>query len=154
MTALELRLIAYGLTALLVIGGSGWAGYTLAAHHYQRIMAQEAADRAKVVEAQQQATIAELKAEQTATEAAEKQYVDLKARSDDLSARLADSVRAYQGLRTGIVSAQASTAALADAARQGAASTGELASLVRQAVAACSDDAAALTALQTWASQK
>jgi hypothetical protein len=34
---LEARLIAYGVAFLLLVGGAGWAGYTIAAHHYERL---------------------------------------------------------------------------------------------------------------------
>lgn len=151
MTALELRLIGYGLAALLLVGLIGGGGYKLASHHYERLMQADRAAQQQAVLVEQQKTIAAQAAQQAATQAAEKQYADLQAHADDLASRLSSSVSDYAKLRGSLVSASATSAALADAARQGAERNSELASLVRQATESCEGDAAELTALQTWA---
>lgn len=148
MNALELRAIIAVVLALL----SGWGGYTLASHHYERLEAQAQVSRDQVAQAQQQKTIADLKSQQAATAAAEQKYVDLQAATNGLSDQLARSVQNYSDLRRGLVSATSTAAAAADAAREGADRDRELAGLVQQATAACLSDSTALTALQTWAS--
>lgn len=150
MTPLEIRAIITVVLALL----SGWGGYTLASHHYERLMAADRIAQDSALQIAQQKSIAELQAQQSATVAAENQYAALKVTSDQLSTTLADSVRQYASLRGSVLSTASSTAALADAARQSAASDSELAGLVRSATEACEGDAAQLTALQTWAGAK
>lgn len=151
MNALELRLIAYGLAALVLLGGSGYVGHKLTANHYERVLQAEHAAQEKAVLVEQQKTIAAQAAQQAAAQAAEKQYADLQSHVDDLSQRLAGSVSDYTKLRSGLVSATATSATLADAAREGAERNSQLAELVRQATSACESDAAQLTALQLWA---
>jgi septal ring factor EnvC (AmiA/AmiB activator) len=151
MTALEIRLLAYlgagiAYTALIV-----WATVTLTNHHWERVTAADRLAQAAQVQAQQQKTIDDLKAQQAATAAAEQKYAELKANTAGLSDQLSRSVSEYSALRRGLVSATSSTAALADAARAGAQRDSELAGLVRQATEACQGDAAQLTALQIWA---
>jgi chlorite dismutase len=149
MNPLEIRAIIAVVLAL----GAGWGGYTLASHHYERLMATDRIAQDTAIQAQQVKAIADLQAQQAATVAAEKQYEALKATSDGLSQRLADSVSNYASLRGSVLSTASSAAALADAARASSTSNSELASLVRSATEACEGDAAQLTALQTWANQ-
>lgn len=152
MTALEIRLIAYVFAGLAYTGFISWGAVTLTNHHRDRVEAAEKLEQAAEVQAQQAEAIADLKTQQAATAAAEQKYVDLKAATDGLSDQLSRSVQNYAELRRGILSTNASTAALADAARQGAERDSQLAGLVRQATSACLEDSATLTALQTWAS--
>lgn len=151
MNPLELRILAYGVLALLFAGGNIWLGYHFTAQHYQALAARDAMARDQAIQIQQQQAIAALKAQQAATAAAEKQYETLKATSDATAQRLSDSLSNYAALRGSLLSTAASTATLADAARQGASRNTELAGLVRQATEACLSDAATLTGLQTWA---
>ena len=153
MSPLELRILMYGVLALVFGGGNIWIGCHFTAQHYEALMARDAAARDQAIQTQQQQAIAALTAQQAATAAAEKQYETLKATSDGLSQRLVDSLSNYTALRGGLLSTAANTAALADAARKGAGRDSELAGLVRQATEACLNDAATLTALQTWASK-
>jgi hypothetical protein len=95
--------------------------------------------------------IAAQQAQQQATQQAEKQYADLKSSYDGLSQRLADSVRALSALRPLTVSTTATTASQPDAASSGAGGDRRLAELSGSAAQACYQDAAKLTALQTWA---
>lgn len=154
MTALEIRLIAYALGFLAIVGVTAWSVHTLDAHHYERLEAADKLAQAAAFQAQQQKTIDDLKAQQAATQAAEKQLETLKAATDGTSRQLSDSVRAYAELRRGLLSATSTAATLADATSKGAQRDSELANLVQQATAGCLNDAAALTALQTWAGTK
>lgn len=151
MNPLELRLIAYAIVTLFLLGGAGWAGHRLTALHYEAIISRNQIAQDQAVLAQQTKALAVLQVQQAATQAAEKQYADLKSTSDGLSQRLADSVSNYAALHRGIMSATSAATAAADAASQGAKRDSELAGLVRQATEACQGDAAELTALQTWA---
>lgn len=151
MTALELRIIAYAIAALVLLGGSGFIGYRITANHYERVIALDKAAQDQAVQAAQRKAISDLEAQQAATQRAETQYATLKNQYDDLGSRLADSVRTYAQLRGGIVSATSTAAAAADAAAQGAERTSQLASLVRQTVDAVTSDSAQCAGLQTWA---
>ena len=151
MTALEIRLLSYIAAGLLYTGLIIWGTVTLTSHHFERIEAADRLAQAAQVQTQQQKTIDDLKAQQAATQAAEQKYADLKATTAGLSDQLSRSVSEYTALRRGLVSTAASTAALADAARQGTERDSQLASLVRSATEACEGDAAELTALQQWA---
>ena len=151
MTALELRLIAYGLGALLIIGTVGTGGYKLAAHHYQALMAADKAAQEEALHEADQRVIAAQQAQAAASDAAEKQYENLKADSDALGHRLTDSLREYAALRGLIVSEASHPAGSADAAGQGTQGNPGIADLSGQAASACLEDAAKLTSLQTWA---
>lgn len=151
MTPLEMRLICYGLAALLIIGGAGVGGYELAAHHYQRLAAAEQIAQANAVIAQQQKNAALVAQQQAAGVAAEKQYDDLKASATTLGDELADSLREYESLRTHLLPTTASTASEPDAAPAGAGGTEQVATLAGSAATACLGDAAELQALQSWA---
>src|SRR5579859_5820342 len=137
MTLLELRLIAYGILFLGIVGASAWGSYVITSHHYERVMQAERLAQDAALQTHQAKAIADLQAQQAATTAAEKQFETLKAISDGLSQRLADSVSNYASLRGSVLSTATSAAALANAARQGAQRDSQLAGLVRQAVAAC-----------------
>ena len=152
MTALEIRLIAYAISALVLLGGSGFIGYRVTANHYEALIARDRDAQDKALQGAKDQVIAVQQAQQSAIQASEQKYVDLKNSYDALSADLARSVQQYSQIHSGIVSATSSTAALADATRQSAQRTGELTELVRQAASACASDSAQLTALQTWAS--
>lgn len=151
MTALELRLIAYGLAALLLLGGAGWLGYHFTAAHYERVIASDKAAQSVALQDAQQRVIAAQAAQAQATQQAEQKYADLKTSYDALSNDLAHSLQQYAQIHSGIVSATAGTAALADAARESASRTEELARLSGLAAQACLDDSASLTGLQIWA---
>jgi hypothetical protein len=151
VTALEIRILGYALAALIVLGGSFYAGHHVASIHYEARIAADRAAQDKALSDAKDHEIVVLKAQQAATQAAESQYAELKARADNLGGQLADSVRQYASLHSGLLSTAASAAALADATRQGADRDRELAELARQAATACLGDAATLTGLQTWA---
>ena len=70
MPALEIRVIAYGLLALLIVGGCGWGGYTLAAHHYQRLEAVKQLAQDQALQDAQQKVIAAQAAQKTAEDRA------------------------------------------------------------------------------------
>jgi hypothetical protein len=134
-----------------MLSGAAWTAYKLTSMHYESIIAADQHAQDVALQASQDKAIADLKTQQAATQAAEKQYADLKTTYDGLSGKLADGVRAYAELRRGLVSATSTAAALADAASQGASRDSELAKLSGQAAQSCLDDAAALTGLQAWA---
>lgn len=152
MTALEIRLIAYAVLAFVLLGLSGYLGYHFTAAHYERVIALRDAAEARALSASQEKVIAAQAAQAEATQKAETQYESLKSNYDSLSGHLADSVREYASLRSVIVSRATGPAAQPDAASPSPSSLDSLAELVRQATAACTSDAAELTALQTWAS--
>lgn len=151
MTALELRLICYGLVFLIIVGGAGTAGYRLATHHYQALMAADTAAQQEALADAQRQVIAAQQAQAAATDAAEKQYENLKANSDALGQRLTDSLRQYAALRSVLVSQAARPATEPHAAGEGSGSPAGIADLAGRAATACEEDAAELTALQTWA---
>ena len=151
MSPLEIRLIAYGLLAIILMGSSGYAGHKLTAMHYQAIIAEDKHAQDIALQEAQRDVIAAQQAQATAVQASEKKYEDLKGSYDAISTQLADSVRAYAGLRSGVMSATSTAASAADAASRSAQSASELAGLVQQASTACLNDSARLTALQTWA---
>lgn len=154
MPAWEIKLLVYIVLGLGYTGFVSWGSVTLESHHRDRVEAADKLAHASQVEAQQAQSISDLKVQQAATVAAEQKYVDLKAATSGISDQLARSVSEYSALRRGVLSTNASTAALADAARQSAERDSSLAGLVRQATVACLDDSATLTALQTWASSQ
>lgn len=151
MSAWEIKLLVYIIFGLGYTAFVSWGSVTLESHHRDRIEAAEKLAQAAEVQSQQIKSIADLKVQQAATVAAEQKYVDLKAITSGISDQLARSVSEYSALRRGILSTNASTTALADAARQSAERNTQLAGLVRQATSSCLDDSATLTALQTWA---
>lgn len=151
MSPLEIRLIAYVLAGLVYTGFVSWGAVTLTSRHYEAKENAQQVERDKVTQAQQEKAIADLRAQQTATQAAEQKYADLKSATSGISDQLSRSVSDYSALRRGLLSANANTAALADAARESAESDQQLTELVRQATSACLEDSTALTALQTWA---
>lgn len=151
MNPLEVRLIAYGILALLIITSSGYAGHKLTAMHYQAVIAEDKAAQDRALQEAQRDVIAAQQVQAAAIQASEKKYEDLKGSYDAISSQLADSVRAYAGLRGGVMSATSSAASAADAASRSAQSASELAGLVQQASNACLNDSARLTALQLWA---
>lgn len=151
MTALELRLIGYGLLALILIGGAGTAGYKLAANHYQREMQAEELAQQSAVAAAQEKTAAVVAQQQAASVAAEKQYDDLKGSATTLGDELASSLRQYAALRRVPVSTPSTAPTEPHAAGQGASGDQGVAGLAGQAAQACLEDAAELTALQSWA---
>ena len=151
MTALEIRLLAYGLLAFLVIGGAGIGGYELAAHHYQRLMALDQIAQQNAVIAANEKTQAVVAQQQAASVAAEKRYEDLQTSASTLGDELTRSLREYASLHRDILSSSSHTTSGAYAAGQGTGSAGSLAGVAGQAAEACEQDAAELTALQQWA---
>jgi hypothetical protein len=151
VTALELRIIAYALLALVLLGGSAWVGHRLTAIHYESLLAAEKAAQAAALQDAQRNTIAAQQAQAEALQQAEKQYADLKVDYDSLGGRLADSVRQYAALRSVILSQAGNAAPKPDAVPQGASGDSRLATLSGHAATACLEDAAELTALQSWA---
>lgn len=151
MTALELRLIGYGLLALILIGGAGTAGYKLAANHYQRVMQADQLAQQNAVIAAEEKTAAVVAAQQAAAIAAEKQYDDLKGSATTLGDELASSLRQYAALRRVLVPTAATATAESHAAGQGTSGDPGVAGMAGQAAQACLEDAAELTALQSWA---
>lgn len=151
MTALEIRLLGYGIFLILIVGGSGVGGYRIASHHYQALLQADRAAQQEALLLQQQKTIAAQAAQASASEAAQRQIEDAKASSVLLGSELAASVRHYAALHSELLSATARPAASADAAGQGTQSDPGLAELAGAATAACEEDAATLSALQAWA---
>lgn len=152
MTALELRLISYGLAALLLLCGSAWLGCHFTAAHYERVIASDKAYQALALQDAQQKVIAAQQAQQSATQKAEQQYADLKTSYDALSNALADSVRQYTALSGRNLPAASGSPAQPDASSQGTGGDTELANTAGQAAQACLDDAAHLAALEAWIS--
>jgi septal ring factor EnvC (AmiA/AmiB activator) len=151
MTPLEIKILIYGVLALIFASGNIWLGCHFTAQHYEALQARDALARDQAIQSQQEKAIAALTAQQAATAAAEKQYADLKSTADGLSQRLADSLRTYTQIRSGLLSSASNTAALADATREGTQRNTELVGLVQRATEACLGDSAQLTGLQTWA---
>jgi hypothetical protein len=74
VTALEIRLIAYALAGLALIGGSIWLGHIVTAHHYERIMAADKLAQDEALQAAQQKTIAAEAAQRAAESKAENEH--------------------------------------------------------------------------------
>lgn len=151
MTALEIRLIAYAVLAFVLLGMAGYLGYHFTSAHYERVIAADKAAQAIALQDAQYKVIAAQRAQEEATQTAEKQYETLKTSYDAISNDLASSVQQYASLHRLIVSTATSATTKPDAAGPSSSSIDSLAELVRQATAACANDAAELTALQTWA---
>lgn len=151
MTTLEIRLLAYGLLAFLVIGGAGIGGYELAAHHYQRIMAIDQIAQQNAVIAANEKTQAIVAQQQAASVAAEKRYEDLQTSASTLGDELTRSLREYASLRDRLVPAGSHAPSGAHAAGEGTSGARGLAGMAGQAAEACEHDANELTALQLWA---
>lgn len=151
MTALELRILGYGLIVLGLMAFGGWSGYRLTRNHYEAVMERDRAAQAQALSQAQQATIAAQRAQAAATESSERQYENLKASYDGLGARLADSVRELTAIHRLVLPGTPASPAEPHAAGQGAEGDPDLAGLAGQAAQACLEDAATLTALQGWA---
>lgn len=151
MTALEIRLLAYGLLASILLGGAAIGGYKLAAHHYQRVMAADQVAQQNAVIAAEEKTQAIEAEQQAAAAAAERRYEDLQASASTLGGELTRSLRQYASLRDRLVPAGAGTAPGPHAAGAQPGGAQGLAGLAGEAATACAEDAARLTALQQWA---
>lgn len=152
MTPLEIRLIAYIVTGLLYTGFVSWGSVTLESHHRDRVEAADKLAQAAQVQVQQAQVIADLKAQQAATVAAENKYETLKNDYAALSSRFDSSLSNYTQVHGQLVSATSTAAALTHAAATGACSDTEVGRLSGEAVKAALSDAAELAGLQTWAS--
>jgi len=151
MTALEIRLLAYALLALILLGGAGYVGAHFTALHYERVMAADRAAQTQAILIEQQKTIAAQAAQQAATQAAEKQYEDLKASADATAQRLSDSVRQLAALHSFVLSSPPGSPAQPDATPAESTGPDRLAAAAGRVDKTCREDAARLTALQTWA---
>lgn len=151
MTALELRILAYGALALALMAFGGWSGYRLTANHYQALIAADRDAQDKALSQAQAATISAQQAQAAATQKAEQQYADLKASYDSLGSRLADSVRELTAIHRLVLPKGPGSTTEPHAAGAGPGGDSSLAELSGQAAAACLQDAAELTSLQTWA---
>lgn len=151
MTALEIRLLGYGLLLILIVGGSAFMGYRLSSRHYQALMTADKAAEQQAVLAQQEKVIAARMAQEAASVAAEKQVEDAKASSALIGDELARSLRSYAYLRSSLMSAASKPTADSHASAEGAAGNPGLTGLAGQAATACEEDAATLSALQSWA---
>jgi hypothetical protein len=152
VSSLELRILAYGILALVFASGNIWIGYHFTAKHYEALAAKDQLARDQAVQLQQQQTIAQLTYQQAAIRAAENKYESLKTDYTALSSRFDNSLSKYTEVHSQLVSATSTAAALAHAAATGACSDPEVTRLSGDAVKATLNDAARLDALQTWAS--
>jgi len=105
MTALEVRLIAYAILTLMVIGGSIWVGAHFTALHYQVIIqkehdaqAQLAATAALAAKAKQDAADAH---NREVYDGLQTQLADNRARADELARRLRNAETAGSHLPKG-----------------------------------------------------
>lgn len=71
MTALEVKLIAYALLALILFGGSAWVGAHFTAKHYQAVIAANTAAQTQALLQAQQRVIDAQNAQKAAETAAE-----------------------------------------------------------------------------------
>lgn len=96
MTALEIRLIAYGLLAFILISSAGWLGYHLTKTYYVGEIAEDQAAQEKALLSAQQATIAAQQAQKTAEQATETEH-ELRTTADTVSrAAVLSSVRGLE----------------------------------------------------------
>lgn len=72
--ALEIRLIAYGLLALILLGSSAWAGHKLTAMHYEALIARDKAAQDEALQSAQQRVIVAQQAQAAAENKAEKDH--------------------------------------------------------------------------------
>lgn len=149
--ALEIRIIAYAVLAIVLLGGAGWAGHHFTALHYEALIARDKLSQDRALQDAQQRVIAVQAAQDSARQQAEKQYADLKSNYDGLSQRLVASVRAFTDtIRSGAVPSVSPATAGTHAASPGPGSAGAIADAAGAASQGCLRDAAALASLQTW----
>lgn len=151
LTGLEVRILAYGLLALALVGGASLETWRLTSSHYQALMTADKAAEQQAVLTQQQKVIAAQTSQQAASEAAQRQVEDAKASAVILGDQFSGVLRQYTSLYRRIVSTPATTSSRPDVSPEESAGDPGLAGVAGQAVAACEADAAQLAAFQTWA---
>lgn len=150
MNPLEIRIIAYAISALVIFGGIGWLGYHVAQKHYEAILTSEHFAQAQALSQAQAAVIAAQNAQKNAEDKAEQETLKREQVDTDSRSAVLVSVR---GLETAIHSRLLPTAVAGSGAVQASQSSSidpqRLAGLVdrfnaslEQFIGACQSDSA------------
>lgn len=162
LNPLEIRLIAYGLLAITLMGGSAYAAHRLTAMHYQALMASDRAAQQDTLAKAQQDVIAAQAAQTEATQRAEKDHEALVTADTQSRNAILGSVRNLEtALHLSAVPATVADPSKFGGAAPGAASPDEIANLVDRlngsiaaATAACQHDSAELAGILELASHR
>ena len=153
MTLLEVKLIAYGLLALILFGGSAWVGAHFTAKHYEAVLAaNQAAQQQALIQAQQRVIDAQ-NAQKAAETAAENAHA-LMVQAD--SASRTATLGSVRNLETALHLVPAAvehpgavqpTSAVPAGDPELAASVGRLNETIATAIGACQHDSEELAAI-------
>lgn len=155
MTALEIRLIAYAILGLILMGGSAWAGHKLTAMHYEALIARDKAAQDEALQSAQQRVIAAQQAQAAAENKAEKDH-EVLVQADTASRNaILGSVRSLEtALHLGSLPGAMDHPAQSGGAATGPGSPDGLANLVgrlnqriAEATAACQHDSSELASI-------
>lgn len=95
MSALEIRLIAYAVALVALLGATSWETWRLTADHYQAVHAKELKAAQDALEREQAHTIEVQNQQAAITANVGQRYEALQADRDRLARQFADSVRAF-----------------------------------------------------------
>jgi hypothetical protein len=155
VTALEIRLIAYAILALGLIGGSAWAGHKLTAMHYEALIARDKAAQDKALQSAQQRVIDAQAAQAVAEHKAESDHEVLVQADTTSRNAILGSVRSLEtALHLGSLSASLGTPGKPGGTTPVPGSTDGLEDLVERvnaaterAVSACQHDSSELASV-------
>lgn len=161
MTALEIRLILYGALVLALIGFGGWSGYRLTRNHYEAVLAADKAAQQDALAMAQRNVIAAQKAQQVATQQAQKDHEALVTADTQSRNAILGSVRNLEtALHLGSLRPAVADPGQLGGAASGTSSPDELTELVGRlnqsiatATAACQHDSSELAGILEIASQ-
>lgn len=155
MTALEIRLIAYAVLGLIVLGGAAWGGHKLTAMHYEALIARDKAAQDQALQSAQQRVIAAQQAQQAAEQKAETDHENLVQADTASRNAILGSVRSLEtALHLGSLPAavdhpsQSGGAATSPSSPDGLAElVGQLNQRIAEATAACQHDSSELAGI-------
>lgn len=131
MTPLEIRLIAYALGFLAIVGMTAWGVHTLDKHHYERITSLQKLAQDEALAEAQRTVIAAQKAQKDAETKVETEH-ELRTQADTVSrAAVLSSVRGLESaVHSRILSAAVANPGAVQAAERGAGSDSRLQELI------------------------
>jgi len=159
MTVLEIRLIAYAILGLIVMGGAAWSGHKLTAMHYEALIARDRAAQDQTLQSAQQRVIAAQQAQAAAEDKAEKDH-EVLVQADTVSRNaILGSVRSLEtALHLGSLPAAVDHSSQPSGTAPGPGGADELAGLVERlnasiatATSACQHDSEELSGILTLA---
>jgi hypothetical protein len=96
ISGLEIRVIAYAIVALGLMGSTAWGAYTITSHHYERVMAMDKLAQDSALQSAQQRVIAAQAAQAAAEQKAEKDHEALVQADTTSRAAVLSSVRGLE----------------------------------------------------------